>query len=54
MTDVTVKAPWHLWLVGVIAVLFNSIGVFDFVMSIAQGARYQASLASAIARARRA
>ena len=43
MTDETVKAPWHLWLVGVIALLFNSIGVFDFVMSMAQGAQYQAS-----------
>jgi hypothetical protein len=26
-----------------IAVLFNSIGVFDFVMSMAQGAKYMAS-----------
>jgi membrane-anchored protein YejM (alkaline phosphatase superfamily) len=39
----TTKAPWHLWLVGVIAVLFNAIGVFDFVMSMAQGASYMAS-----------
>ena len=43
MTDTTGKAPWHLWLVGVIAVLFNSIGVFDFVMSMTQGAKYMAS-----------
>jgi hypothetical protein len=43
MTDSPMKAPWHLWLIGVIAVLFNSIGVFDFVMSMAQGAKYQAS-----------
>ena len=43
MTDAPVKAPWHLWLVGAVAVLFNSIGVFDFVMSLAQGAKYQAS-----------
>jgi hypothetical protein len=43
MTDAPVKAPWHLWLIGVIAVLFNSVGVFDFVMSMAQGAEYQAS-----------
>ena len=42
MTD-TVKAPWHLWLIGVIAVLFNSIGVFDFVMNIARGASYMES-----------
>ena len=43
MTDVPLKTPWHIWLVGLIAVLFNSIGVFDFVMSMAQGAKYQAS-----------
>ena len=43
MTDPLLKAPWHIWLIGVIAVLFNSIGVFDFVMSMAQGAVYQAS-----------
>ena len=42
MTDALVKTPWHIWLIGVIAVLFNSIGVFDFVMSMAQGAEYQA------------
>lgn len=43
MTYTTVRAPWHLWLIGVIAVLFNSIGVFDFVMNMAQGAKYMAS-----------
>lgn len=37
-----VKAPWHLWLVGVIAVLFNAIGAFDFVMFMAQGNSYLA------------
>lgn len=37
------KTPWHLWVVGVIAVLFNSIGVFDFIMSRLQGAAYMAS-----------
>ena len=43
MTDSPVKAPWHVWLIGVVALLFNSIGVFDFVMSRVQGAEYQAS-----------
>ena len=43
MTDAPMKTPWHLWLVGVIAVLFNAIGVFDFVMSMTQGAAYMAS-----------
>ena len=43
MTDAPVKTPWHIWLVGTVALLFNSIGVFDFVMSMVQGAEYQAS-----------
>ena len=43
MTDMRVKTPWHLWLVGVIAVLFNAIGAFDYVMNLAQGASYMAS-----------
>lgn len=42
MTDASTKTPWHVWLVGVIAVLFNAIGVFDFVMSRTQGAAYLA------------
>ena len=47
MTEVStvarIKPPRHLWLVGVIAVLFNAIGVFDYVMSMTQGASYMAS-----------
>jgi len=43
MTQTRVGVPWHLWVVAVIAVLFNSIGVFDFVMNMAQGAKYMAS-----------
>ncbi len=43
MADAQARTPWHIWLIGVIALLFNSIGVFDFVMSLAQGADYQAS-----------
>ena len=43
MTNASVKTPWHIWLVGLFAVLFNFIGVFDFVMSMFQGAKYLAS-----------
>ena len=43
MTETTIKTPWHLWVVGVVAVLFNAIGVFDFVMSMARGPAYLAS-----------
>ena len=42
MTEPANKTPWHVWLVGVIALLFNGIGVFDFTMSMAQGASYMA------------
>ncbi|MDR7118841.1 hypothetical protein [Caulobacter sp. BE254] len=42
MTRITTGTPWHLWLVGVVAVLFNCIGVFDFVMSMTRGAAYMA------------
>jgi hypothetical protein len=34
------KAPWHLWLVGISALLFNAIGAFDYAMNMAQGATY--------------
>lgn len=44
MTESLVKTPWHIWLIGAFAALFNSVGVFDFVMSMAQGAKYQASV----------
>ena len=43
MTDVKIKTPRHLWLVGGFAVLFNAIGAFDHVMSMTQGASYLAS-----------
>jgi len=42
MANGTARTAWHLWLVGIVAVLFNFIGVFDFVMTMAQGAKYQA------------
>ena len=40
MADALTKTPWHVWLVGIVALLFNSIGVFDFVMTRAQGTDY--------------
>jgi hypothetical protein len=42
MASALARTPWHLWLVGVIALLFNAIGAFDFVMSMLQGEAYQA------------
>ncbi|MEJ6791029.1 hypothetical protein BrevBR_15915 [Brevundimonas sp. BR2-1] len=41
MTD-TMKAavPWHLWVVGVLTLLWNGYGAYDFVMSVTQGEAY--------------
>lgn len=33
-------APWHLWAVGILAVLWNGFGLYDFVMSLTQGEAY--------------
>ena len=43
MAILPTRTPWHLWLVGAIAVLFNAIGVFDYVMSKLQGTAYMQS-----------
>ena len=37
------KTPWHLWVVGGVSALWNSIGVFDYVMTKMQGGAYLAS-----------
>ena len=41
MSD-TMKAatPWHLWAVGVISLLWNGFGGYDFTMSVTQGETY--------------
>ena len=41
MTDTMKTAtPWHLWAVGVISLLWNGYGGYDFVMSMTQGEPY--------------
>jgi hypothetical protein len=32
--------PWHVWLVGALAVLWNSVGAFDYVMTETRNAAY--------------
>lgn len=34
------KTPWHLWLVGVLSLLWNGFGAYDFVMTNTQGEAY--------------
>lgn len=37
------NTPWHLWLVGILGVLWNSIGAFDFVMTQTRNASYMSN-----------
>lgn len=37
-------APWHLWLVGALALLWNGFGAFDFTMTLTRGADYLRSV----------
>ena len=34
------KAPWHLWVVGGLSLLWNGFGCFDFMMTATQNAAY--------------
>ncbi len=47
MTDTTAsagKVPWHLWLVGVVAVLWNGFGAYDYLMTHLQGDAYLSTM----------
>jgi hypothetical protein len=39
-----VRAPWHLWVVGVVAVLMNGFGCFDYTMTQLQGDAWLANM----------
>jgi hypothetical protein len=36
----TVKTPWHLWVVGVLGLLWNGFGAFDFISTTTRGEAY--------------
>lgn len=40
MNQMTVRTPWHLWVVGVVSLLWNAFGAFDFVSTISRGEAY--------------
>jgi hypothetical protein len=42
MTD-AVKTPWHLWAVGVVSLLWNAVGAFDYTMTKLKNADYLAA-----------
>lgn len=37
MTDMTVRTPWHLWLMGILALLFEIFGCFQFLVGVLGG-----------------
>ena len=34
------KAPWHLWLIGIVSLLWNAVGAYDYVMTNTRNAAY--------------
>lgn len=49
MTDAsTTKTPWHVWLVGVLALLWNGFGAFDFTASFLRIESYLANYPQAM------
>ncbi len=34
------RAPWHLWLIGILALLWNGMGAFDYLMTQTRNATY--------------
>ncbi len=37
------RAPWHLWAVGIVSLLWNSVGAFDYVMTQTRNEAYMGS-----------
>lgn len=40
MSQAHTRTPWHLWVVGVIALLWNAFGCYDFYMTTTGGEEY--------------
>jgi hypothetical protein len=41
------KTPWHLWVIGVVSLLWNLVGALDFVMTQTKNAAYMSGLTRA-------
>ena len=40
------KTPWHLWIIGVVALLWSAIGAFDYVMTQTKNESYMGMFTS--------
>ena len=38
-----IRAPWHLWVVGIAALLWNAVGAVDYVMTQTRNAQYMSA-----------
>ena len=38
-----VRTPWHLWVIGVLAILWNAMGAYDYLMTQTQNEAYMAN-----------
>ena len=51
MTDASVaprtKAPWHLWAIGIVTLLWNAVGALDFVMTQTRNEKYMSGFTPA-------
>ncbi len=45
--DPSVKTPWHVWVVGIVSLLWNSFGAMDFVMTQTRNRAYMSSFTPA-------
>ena len=43
MTDTPARTPWHLWVVGIAALLWNCLGGFDYLMTQTQNESYMSN-----------
>lgn len=34
------RAPWHLWVIGILSLLWNAVGAFDYLMTMTRNATY--------------
>lgn len=39
----TAKTPWHLWVIGILGLLWNAMGAFDYVMTETRNASYMSA-----------
>jgi len=43
--SISESTPWHIWVVGIVGILWNAGGAMDYVMTQTQNAKYMSSFA---------